>query len=574
MSDPGAATVSERERAFVGRVISERYRVEARIASGGMGAVFRGQHLRLRKRVAIKILHGEIEGVLELAEQFEREAIAGAHVSHPNVAAATDFGRLDDGSFFLIQEFLKGETLAKVLRRGPLSVDRALHISKQMAAALQAVHEMDIVHRDVKPSNMMLIADTDDHAKLIDFGFARVPMARMSVAREDDPLHDHDGMWDPDTMFGTIGYLAPEAAKGVDAIDGRSDLYALGVSMYEMLTGKLPFEAPTSAALFRMHRNEPPPPFVKRAPMVPIPAALEGVVMKLLAKDPDERYQTGTELIQALDRVVVGRPSAYPQQGRITLDEIVVTTPRRSRLGSLVAVIGVIAVAGAVVWLVPGLRSSLGLSAAPSASAVSSGAGPSTASAAPTKVDGLGAAGWTARLLAAPKRADWEGGAKALGALARLDAEALRAEEVAKAAANLAIGATHKPASAKTAEEIFQLLAQRFGSDGPDVLYRITDRLPPSHPAAKRAASLLLEPEVLKRATPSLTLAIRLREDPCEKKAFLFDRAASIGDARALKALQRLRAQPCRSATDPCCFRANEELGRTIRELAKRLKSK
>lgn len=576
MSDPGPANMGEREEAFIGRTISERYRIDALIASGGMGAVFRGQHLHMRKRVAIKILHAEIEGVLELAEQFEREAIAGAHISHPNVAIATDFGRLDDGSFFLIQEYLRGETLADVLEQGPLSADRALHIAKQVAGALQAVHEMKIVHRDVKPSNVMLIQDTEDEAKLIDFGFARVPMERMSVARADDPLHDKDGMWDPDTMFGTVGYLAPEAVEGVDAIDGRSDLYALGASMYEMFTGKPPFEAPTTAELFQLHSSQPPPAFFERAPLRQVPASVEGVVMRLLAKDPAERYQSGEEVIAALDRVVVGKPGAFPQERRVDLGDLEIPPEPASRMWWLLGAIVLLTAVGGVAWMVPSVGDQfrqwgIPIPAPATGSAVEAEPEPS-ATAAPKEVDQLGAAAWTARLLAAPKSRDWKGGAKALAALALLDPTALRTDAVAEAATAVAIGATRLPADGQIATEIFDLLAERFASDGLDVLYHIVETKPPKDPAAKRAATLLAQPEILGRATLALRIVLDLRQAPCDKKAALFERAVADGDPRALKVLKLLRVRPCQRTQDPCCFRTNQALAKAISALDARLK--
>jgi hypothetical protein len=176
-------------------------------------------------------------------------------------------------------------------------------------------------------------------------------------------------------------------------------------------------------------------------------------------------------------------------------------------------------------------------------------------------------------LLAAPKARDFKGGAKALSALAQLDPAALRGEEVAKAAMALANGAALAQANAETADEIFQLLAQSFGSDGVDVLYRILDSHAATHPAAKRASVLLGEPQVLARATPSLTVAVQLRAVPCEEKPFLFDRAATFGDARALKVLEKLRARPCRNAKDACCFRTSQDLRETIARLDGRLKA-
>ena len=155
-------SVHAREDALIGRVISGRYRIESPIAAGGMGAVFLGEHLHMRKRVAIKILHAETEGLEGLAAQFEREAIAGAHIEHPNVASATDFGELDDGSYFLVLEYVRGVTLAEVLEKGPLAVERAVSIARQIASGLGAAHAMGIVHRDMMSGNIMLTRGDED----------------------------------------------------------------------------------------------------------------------------------------------------------------------------------------------------------------------------------------------------------------------------------------------------------------------------------------------------------------------------------------------------------------------------
>jgi serine/threonine-protein kinase len=164
---------------LLGRVLSERYRIESLLASGAFGAVYRGLHLHMRKEVAIKVLHPEIENFPELVERFEREAVAGAHVSHPNVAVASDLAKFDGDSYFLVQEYIPGETLREVMDRGPLPVGRAARIARQVAGGLGAAHRRGIVHRDLKPTNVMLVEGTEDFTKLIDFGFAKVPLGSL-----------------------------------------------------------------------------------------------------------------------------------------------------------------------------------------------------------------------------------------------------------------------------------------------------------------------------------------------------------------------------------------------------------
>src|SRR5215468_10363043 len=167
---------------LVGRVLSERYRIESVLGEGGMGAVYLAQHVLMRKRLAVKVLHPEMTRMPEMVARFEREAIAGAHIEHPNVAAATDFGKLDDGSHFLVLEFLEGEDLRSVIARGPVPVDRSLRIARQVALALRAAHELGIVHRDLKPENVMLLQKERelDVVKVLDFGIAKVPVGTLA----------------------------------------------------------------------------------------------------------------------------------------------------------------------------------------------------------------------------------------------------------------------------------------------------------------------------------------------------------------------------------------------------------
>src|SRR5262245_8599057 len=170
-------------RRLLGHVISGRYRIEELIGEGGMGAVYRAQHTHLSKRLAVKVLHPEMLNLTEAVERFEREAIAGAHIEHPNVAAATDFGKLDDGSYFLVLEFLEGEDLRTIIGRSPLSPERAIRIARQITLALRAAHQIGIVHRDLKPENIMVIRKErgSDLVKVLDFGIAKVPVNDLTT---------------------------------------------------------------------------------------------------------------------------------------------------------------------------------------------------------------------------------------------------------------------------------------------------------------------------------------------------------------------------------------------------------
>jgi serine/threonine-protein kinase len=347
--------------------------------------------------------------------------------------------------------------------------------------------------------------------------------------------------------------------------------------MYEMLTGKRPFGPGKASEVFRQHREDPPPPFVERAPLIPVPAAIEAITMRLLAKDPDERFQSGDEVVAALQRSVAGKPRAFPQSSVELADIEIPDMKRGSRLGRFLLTLAFLAfILGGAFYglrqrgLLPKWAADLPDTLLSELAPGSSEAESSETASPKREVDGVGAAGWTARLLAAPGKKDWKGGAQALAALAELDRTALRGQEVSKAVETVAIGAAQMPATAEAATTIFDLLAARFGSDGIDVLYRIIETRPPTGKAAKRASEKLEEPETLERGTPALRIVMELRQAPCEKKADLFARAASEGDERAVKVLSPLKWSPCRSATHPCCFRTNKTLDETIRTLKER----
>jgi eukaryotic-like serine/threonine-protein kinase len=303
----GDNAAQERAKAMIGQVISDRYRVRELIAMGGMGAVYRGDHLLLKKRIAIKLLHPETENLPELVKRFEREAIAGAHIQHPNVATATDFGKLPDGSYFLILEYVKGVTLHEVLEKGALTPRRAAHFATQIASALHAIHTKGIFHRDIKPRNIMVTEGTPETLKIIDLGLAKLNVGDFSEEQAKDSMSDEDdatALTVAGTIFGTLAYLAPEAAEGMDSVDGRSDLYALGLILYEMLCGKRPFVAINPVELFMQHRIAPVPPMATRSPGLVVPPVLEAIPRKLLEKKPDLRYQTGQEVCEAIEEAL------------------------------------------------------------------------------------------------------------------------------------------------------------------------------------------------------------------------------------------------------------------------------
>src|SRR5580698_8149923 len=228
-----------------GTIIAERYRVESLLGEGGMGKVYSAEHVHMRKQVAIKVLHPEMSTTPEVVARFEREAVAAGKIAHPNVAAATDFGRLEDRSFFLVLEYVAGVDLRAVLRRGAVSPERAVHILRQITSAVGQAHAAGIVHRVLKPENIMLVEreGDPDFVKVLDFGIAKVPVGELtneepaaSAASGAPKILTQLGM-----VYGTPEYMAPEQALG-QPVDARADLYAVGVMMFEMITGGRPFD--------------------------------------------------------------------------------------------------------------------------------------------------------------------------------------------------------------------------------------------------------------------------------------------------------------------------------------------
>jgi serine/threonine-protein kinase len=302
-------------RSIIGEVIAGRYRIVGLAARGGMGAVYVGEHLLLRAPVAIKLLGPEAKP--ELVERFRREALVGAHVRHPNIAAATDFGRQADGSYYLVLEFVEGTTLGKELEGGAIELGRAVRIASQIAEALSALHDRGVVHRDLKPSNVMLarrgaMAKERDLVKLIDFGLAKLDRSLLGdrAGAEDE---DYDTrLTSAGVVFGTLAYLAPEAALGMQAVDARSDLYALGLVLYRMLAGRHPFTWQGEGELFRKQMQEPPPRFSESAPGAVIPEVLEVIVHRLLEKEPERRPQSAAEVVRDLAPFLEAEPPSAP----------------------------------------------------------------------------------------------------------------------------------------------------------------------------------------------------------------------------------------------------------------------
>ena len=273
--------------------LAGRYRIDREIGRGGMAHVYRGTDEVLGRTVAVKVLNPEYASDPTFVERFRREARAAAGLNHPNVVAVFDTGS-DGDLHFIVMEFVEGSTLAELLAaEGPLDPGRAAGIAASIADALSFAHANGLVHRDVKPANVMITPD--GHVKVMDFGIARLATSHTITQTS--------------TVFGTAAYLAPEQAQG-ERVDGRADVYALGVVLYEMLTGRVPFVAETPLAVASKHVFErPEPPSAVRPGL---PEAVESVAMRALEKDPAERYPDAAGMAAALRSAASGIDATVP----------------------------------------------------------------------------------------------------------------------------------------------------------------------------------------------------------------------------------------------------------------------
>ena len=279
-----------------GAIIADRYRLTSRL--GGMGAVFKGEHLSLKKPVAVKFLHRFASGDSEMVARFEREAQTAALIDHPNVAKANDFGKLPDGTFYLVMEYVEGPTLTAVLRETPrLPPARALKIASEIGSALERAHALGIVHRDIKPDNIVLCSrDGDrDFVKVIDFGIARTSNANTALTQMG-------------TVFGTPGYLSPEQALG-QQVDAAADQYALGIVTFQMLTGRMPFAADDAISLLQQHIMAPIPRASDFASE--LPRAIDDVVARMMAKRAIERFPSMEAAVSALRGAIESAPAPF-----------------------------------------------------------------------------------------------------------------------------------------------------------------------------------------------------------------------------------------------------------------------
>jgi len=290
-----ATAVDER----LGSLVDERYRILGSMDSGSMGVVYKAERVPVGKLVALKFLHASYANDSEFLARFERETRVMSKLAHPNCVSVVDFG-VWQGTPYLVMEFVAGRTLRKIMDEGALPAVRALALARQIVSGLAHAHAQGITHRDIKPANIMITEEigTGEHVRILDFGLARL---RGATGRDATQTN---------VVVGTPNYMAPEQTIGGGIIDERTDIYAVGIVLFEMVTGERPFQAEDTLTLLGMHRAAPVPRIADRLPKgAEVPEGLQAVIDRAMAKSPDDRFPSAIALAEAID-AMIGRPVA------------------------------------------------------------------------------------------------------------------------------------------------------------------------------------------------------------------------------------------------------------------------
>src|SRR5262245_55322042 len=306
--------LSDSNQAWLGKIVDGRYRVLEVIGRGGMGVVYRVEHMRMGKIAAMKVLHRDLAQDAEVVGRFEREAAAISKLHHPHTVQVFDFGTAN-GALYLIMEFVRGQDLARIIERdGPVPWSRAAPLLAQVCGALQEAHELGIVHRDLKPENVLITRTTGgrDYAKVLDFGLAKLD--QRAPARETD-RH----------IVGTPYFMAPEQIRG-DEVDARTDIYSFGALMFELLTGQHLYTGSTAVGVLTKHLTADPDAPSMRAPKMGIPPDVDHLCRRALARDPSQRWQTASELAEAIEDVYA--ETVVETTGQRAMASIALRAPR------------------------------------------------------------------------------------------------------------------------------------------------------------------------------------------------------------------------------------------------------
>ncbi|HNN91588.1 MAG TPA: serine/threonine-protein kinase [Pseudomonadota bacterium] len=334
---------------LLGAILGERYRIVSAISRGGMGVVYRAQHIVLDKPVAVKVmLQTQDEGA---HQRFLQEAKLASLVHHPNIVEIFDFGVLTSKQPYLVMELLVGQTLADAIAQGPMSARRVCNLAAQVARGLAAVHEKGIIHRDLKPANIFLIkasavtpdaagasaesSTSDELAKVVDFGIATLVNPDATPRDDATPTPAPARLTVPGMVMGTAEYMSPEQAQGLKT-DHRADQYAVGCIMYEMITGQVPYQGTSPAATMLKHLTERPPAPSRVRPDRNIPAALETIVDRAMALKPDDRFESMAALERELVMLGENLRSRNPSTASLrlpSLGEIAKRTIKPTRTG-------------------------------------------------------------------------------------------------------------------------------------------------------------------------------------------------------------------------------------------------
>ena len=285
---------------LLGTVIDDKYKLEKCIGRGGMGAVYLATHIQVNNKVAIKVLlKSLIEAHPAAYDRFRREAQATGRIKHPNAVSVTDFGQTEDGTAYLAMEYVDGKPLRRLLdKNGKLSSTQFLNLAKQICAGISAAHKAGVIHRDIKPDNVMVeVVDNQEVARVLDFGIAKLRDSQQ-----------HTNLTETGALLGTPNYMSPEQCTG-NPIDHRTDIYSLGVMFYQMISGELPFKAPTAPALIIMHVTQAPTHLKEICPSVP--ESLTKVIMQTLEKNPNDRQRSVVELIEQLEAALTPNASQW-----------------------------------------------------------------------------------------------------------------------------------------------------------------------------------------------------------------------------------------------------------------------